>query len=86
MRNIGMAFVFCINSQLHRYNLNYSQLKMSDFAKLKELVTSLEGDAEKFFDKGNGAAGTRLRKGLQEIKILAQEIRNDVTAIKNKGK
>jgi len=29
--------------------------------------------------KGNKAAGTRLRKGLQEVKNLAQEIRVDVS-------
>ncbi|MDF2518815.1 MAG: histone, partial [Sphingobacterium sp.] len=35
---------------------------------------------------GNSAAGTRVRKGLQDIKTLAQEIRNEVTAKKNSGK
>ncbi|HAP95937.1 histone H1 [Sphingobacterium lactis] len=59
---------------------------MENFIKLKELVNSLGEDAEKFFEKGNAAAGTRIRKGLQEIKTLAQGIRNDVTASKNKGK
>lgn len=59
---------------------------MENFNKLKELVTSLESDATKFFDNGNSAAGTRVRKGLQEIKTLAQEIRTEVTTIKNKEK
>ena len=39
----------------------------------------IETEAEKFYTKGNKAAGTRLRKGLQEIKNLAQEIRVDVS-------
>ncbi|HMR19086.1 MAG TPA: histone H1 [Sphingobacterium sp.] len=59
---------------------------MENYTKLKDLVTSIEVDAEKFFNNGNSAAGTRVRKGLQEIKTLAQEIRNEVTAKKNVGK
>ena len=50
--------------------------------KLIELAQSLEEDNRKFYG-GNSAAGTRLRKGLQEIKKLSQEMRNDVTATKN---
>ena len=49
--------------------------------KLIELAQSLEEDNRKFYG-GNNAAGTRLRKGLQEIKKLAQDMRNDVTATK----
>lgn len=59
---------------------------MDNFTKLKDLVASLEADADKFFNNGNAAAGTRVRKGLQEIKTLAQDIRNEVTAKKNAGK
>lgn len=46
---------------------------------------SLEGDFEKFYDKENQAAGTRVRKGMQELKNLAQEIRVEVQDIKNKA-
>ncbi|QNL49725.1 histone H1 [Olivibacter sp. SDN3] len=56
---------------------------MEKFTELKNLITSVEADAEKFYGKGNSAAGTRLRKALQELKGLAQEIRNNVTEIKN---
>ena len=59
---------------------------MENYLKLKELVASIEADAEKFFANNNSAAGTRVRKGLQEIKTLAQEIRNEVTSKKNEGK
>jgi hypothetical protein len=59
---------------------------MSKFAKLQELIASTEADAKKFYENGNGAAGTRVRKALQEVKTLAQEIRNEVTEIKNKAK
>lgn len=59
---------------------------MEKFNQLKELVASMEADAEKFYVKNSGAAGTRVRKTLQEIKTLAQDIRNEVTEIKNKEK
>ncbi len=49
--------------------------------RLVELAQSLEEDNRKFYG-GNNAAGTRLRKGLQEVKKLAQEMRNEVTAAK----
>lgn len=58
---------------------------MKRFAQLKDLVTSLESDFEKFYDKNNNAAGTRVRKGMQELKNLAQEIRVEVQESKNKG-
>ena len=58
---------------------------MSRFSEVKNLVDSLEGDFDKFYDKGNQAAGTRVRKGMQELKNLAQEIRIDVQNIKNNG-
>ncbi|MHA8081961.1 histone H1 [Aquirufa sp. A-Brett2-15D] len=59
---------------------------MSRFAQVKDLILSLEGDFEKFYDKGNQAAGTRVRGGLQQMKTLAQEIRTEVQNKKNSGK
>jgi hypothetical protein len=47
---------------------------------------SLESDFEKFYEKGNQAAGTRVRGGLQALKTLAQEIRTEVQSKKNAGK
>lgn len=58
---------------------------MKRFDELRDLVMSLEGDFQKFYDKGNQAAGTRVRKGMQEMKNLAQEIRIEVQDMKNKG-
>ena len=52
---------------------------MEQIAKLKELLTSAETDAEKFFNKGNAAAGTRLRNTMQQLKVAAQEVRIEVT-------
>ncbi len=56
---------------------------MNRFNELKEKVESIESDFDKFYNKGNAAAGTRVRKFMQEFKVLAQEIRQEVTAKKN---
>ncbi len=56
---------------------------MERFNQLKELVMSLEDDFTKFYEKGNKAAGTRVRKGMQDLKVLAQDIRKEVQDIKN---
>jgi hypothetical protein len=59
---------------------------MNRFTHLRDLVLSLEDDFEKFYDKGNNAAGTRVRKGMQDLKDLAQEIRKEVQDMKNNAK
>jgi hypothetical protein len=56
---------------------------MKRFEQLKDLVMSLEGDFSKFYEKENAAAGTRVRKGMQELKNLAQEIRIEIQEKKN---
>ncbi len=58
---------------------------MSRFSEIRDLVLSLESDFEKFYEKGNQAAGTRVRSGMQTLKDLAQEIRKEVQDIKNEG-
>lgn len=59
---------------------------MEKFQKVKELVAQVEADAAKFYENGNGAAGTRVRKAMQDLKVLAQEIRAEVTEKKNSAK
>jgi len=59
---------------------------MSKYQELTALVEAMEGDFEKFYDKGTSAAGTRVRKHLQELAKLCKETRNDVTAVKNARK
>ena len=56
---------------------------MNRFEEIRDKVLSLEGDFQKFYDKGNQAAGTRVRKGMQELKNLAQNIRVEVQDRKN---
>jgi hypothetical protein len=55
---------------------------MKRFDQLRDHVMSLEADFQKFYEKGNSAAGTRVRKGMQELKNLAQEIRGEVQTLK----
>jgi len=45
-------------------------------------VDSVREDAAKFEEKGNGAAGTRVRKAMQTIKNLAQDVRVKVSEAK----
>ncbi|RZK79156.1 MAG: histone H1 [Pedobacter sp.] len=59
---------------------------MEKFSQVKELLASVEADAEKFYNAGNSAAGTRVRKAMQDLKVLAQEIRAEVTDKKNSAK
>lgn len=58
---------------------------MSRVTQLQELIEEVSTEMSKFYDKGNKAAGTRARKGLQEVKKLAQEIRLEIQSIKNEG-
>jgi hypothetical protein len=51
---------------------------MSKFEDLKKCVLDLEKDFEAFYDKGNKAAGTRVRKAMLALKKMAQDIRVDV--------
>ncbi len=57
---------------------------MNRFDELKNLVMSLEADFSKFYEKENQTAGTRIRKGMQDLKALAQDIRGQVQEVKNK--
>lgn len=59
---------------------------MSRFDEMSELLDQLEPDINKFYEKGNKAAGTRARKTLQQMKKKAQEIRMEIQEWKNTGK
>lgn len=56
---------------------------MDKFNHLKEILMGVEEDFDKFYDKGNKAAGTRARKAMQDIRNLAQEIRKEIQEKKN---
>ena len=59
---------------------------MNEVTKMyNQMLVNLEqgiNDLEKFND-GNKAAGTRVRKNMQDIKNLAQQVRTEVQEMKN---
>lgn len=59
---------------------------METFEKIKALLEQSQNDIEKFFEKGNASAGTRVRQAMQELKKLAQEMRAQVQEVKNAKK
>ena len=48
-----------------------------------QLLTEARTDYEKFYSNGNNAAGTRVRKVMQQIKTSAQAVRTHVQETKN---
>lgn len=56
---------------------------MQEYDKLKEIVAECEADLTKF-QNGNKAAGTRVRKAMQEVKAQAQVVRQKVLEIREK--
>jgi len=61
-------------------------MSANKYQEFTKIVEAMEGDFEKFYDKEVGAAGTRVRKPLQELAKLCKDVRNDVTAVKNARK
>jgi hypothetical protein len=59
---------------------------MNRIQQIRSMVADLEADMNKFYDKGNKAAGTRARKQLQELKKVAQEVRLEIQDMKNSGR
>jgi len=55
---------------------------MEDYETLKRLVESAADDVAKA-EGGNKAAGTRVRKAMQEIKAVAQEVRKKILEVRS---
>jgi len=53
------------------------------FDNLQDVINDCQTDVSKFID-GNNSAGTRVRKAMQKVKALAQEVRLEVQDQKNK--
>lgn len=49
-------------------------------------LKEMETDIQKFYEKGQAAAGTRIRKGLSELKKKSQDMRNEIQNLKNERK
>jgi hypothetical protein len=56
---------------------------MEKFEELVALLEQTRADVEKFYDKKNASAGTRVRVAMQKVKTLAQEIRVGIQEAKN---
>ena len=52
------------------------------YNRLQDLVNDTQADVNKFVE-GNNSAGTRVRKAMQAVKGLAQELRVEVQHQKN---
>lgn len=59
---------------------------MNRYKEISDLLKSLEDDFDKFYNKDNGAAGTRARQGMQALKNMAHDIRKDIQEKKNSKK
>ncbi len=55
---------------------------MQEYEDLKTLVAEIEADINKA-EGGNKAAGTRVRKQMQDIKQAAQNVRNRILEIRS---
>jgi hypothetical protein len=53
------------------------------FDELQDAVNDCQTDVTKFVE-GNNSAGTRVRKAMQNIKVLAQQVRIEVQDQKNR--
>ncbi len=59
---------------------------MNNLNHLQEILESMKTDAEKFYEKGQNAAGTRLRKSLNDLRKKAAEIRKEIQEERTKRK
>lgn len=55
---------------------------MQEYEQLKAMVAECEADINKA-EGGNKAAGTRVRKQMQQVKQAAQSVRNKVLEIRS---
>jgi hypothetical protein len=55
---------------------------MQEYEQLKELVDNVAEDVDKATG-GNKAAGTRVRKAMQDIKSIAQEVRKKILEVRS---
>ncbi len=59
---------------------------MEKFEKLQQMLDGMKADIEKFYNKNVNSAGARLRKELNNMRKLANEIRKDIQQIRNQRK
>ncbi|PJA99690.1 MAG: histone H1 [Ignavibacteriales bacterium CG_4_9_14_3_um_filter_30_11] len=59
---------------------------MQQYESLMQAIREMESDFEKFYVKEQAAAGTRLRKGLSQLRKHAQEMRKGIQELKAQRK
>ena len=64
--------------------INFKETIYESLRRTRNIGWIIERRFGKFYDGGNKAAGTRVRKGMLELKNFAQEVRVEVQEIKNK--
>ncbi len=55
---------------------------MEKFSKLQEILDGMKSDVDKFYQKEQNAAGTRLRKELNNLRRLSAEVRKEIQDIR----
>ena len=58
------------------------EAQMESFEKLKRVIAEIQDDVDKTRG-GNKAAGTRVRKAMQELKSIAQDVRKEVLEVRD---
>lgn len=59
---------------------------MEKFEQLQAILDGMKVDLDKFYSKGQNAAGTRLRKELNSLRKLAADVRKDIQEIRTSRK
>ena len=81
--NVEKQYVSGKNNEI---KINIMAKIRENYERMKDILQLAEIDVAKFTTAGNKSSGTRLRKTMMELKNLAQEIRAEVSLIKNEGK
>ena len=58
---------------------------MKLYNELQEILDGISKDVHAFYEKGNKAAGTRVRNSLQELKSKSQDLRAHILETRKKN-
>jgi septation ring formation regulator EzrA len=77
-----------MNNQFEELRKTIFDVKENLFSEIDELIATCEEDADKFYEKGNKSAGTRIRKSAQLIRkqIHHPSIRKQMVKIEEAAK
>ena len=62
---------------------DYSEIESEKYNELFEILESIRPKVHRFYNEGFKAPGTEIRLGLKKLQNLAQEMRVEVSAIRN---